>query len=122
MNLMKDDLASSLQARGMKVEEIHLAQKDPNRRPTTMKIRCVPEDVLCFWCVSVSLPPWCGGGGGVDIPDACSGTNTCPSWFCCRQLEAVVVLASLMHVLGPCSHLEAVVVGLDRTQTLVSLS
>ena len=39
MNLMKDDLASSLQARGMEVEEIHLAQKDPNRRPTTMKIR-----------------------------------------------------------------------------------
>ena len=54
MNLMKDDLASSLQARGMEVEEIHLAQKDPNRRPTTMKIRCVPEDVLCFWCESVS--------------------------------------------------------------------
>ena len=103
---MKDALASALQMRGMEVKEIHLAQKDPNRRPTTMKIRCVPEDVLCFWCVSVSLPPWCGGGGGI----------------CCRQLEAVVVLASLMHVLGPCSHLEAVVVGLDRTQTLVSLS
>ena len=39
MNLMKDDLASSLQARGMEVEEIHLPQKDPNRRPTTIKIR-----------------------------------------------------------------------------------
>ena len=38
MNLMKDDLASSLQARGMKVKEIHLAQKDPNRRPTTMRM------------------------------------------------------------------------------------
>ena len=48
MNLMKDDLASSLQARGMEVEEIHLAQKDPNRRPTTMKIRDVPADVVCF--------------------------------------------------------------------------
>ena len=62
-------------------------------------LECISFGVDFVARTGKSLPPWCGGGGG--IPDACSGTNTCPSWFYCSQLEAVVVLTSLMHVLGP---------------------